>query len=945
MASPSISSTAAVQGTGSIVTESVVEVTLNFTADHNCNIELELSLNGGSSWNTALLHTEANGQNVAPGSGAVVLLDVDATFKQVGFPSRGAIANARVRAKATDIISSAASSWSSSSNFSLKSTLPVISSATTSEYIGSAIAGAAPVVITAHNGDGSTAPTMFRANLSASELDAGSDLAFSSFGDGNVEFAFPGNAEDGEQTIYVRAYDAYYNGSASASIDTWLQRQGPTACTVSITGSSGSSDYTGIKIAEDGTFEVDRDVTVALRAKSPLDLSFKILSTSDVELDANVNVVLPLDADHGVQTVSLTTNPANPTADDFNADSNVLVRVTFYDAADNATTVAAQIRLNTRLYQTAHYPMRSSDAAYRPMLREVTSGGAEVVIPRTLTLATDPERIWEDVFYPSTHSFPTLANGLIDSDAAIAMDGEPDATNDAPTVSSGQLVLDSEGRPVIAAAAWTSDGTKNYGHMVSAKVANRQYWTIDATGHSEFRLEFEHFDLEANVYGPPFNSAAPYRGDCLVIYDASAVGALVQEADSLGQKRWVIGDSTKLVEIAAYTGRGTNVVNLTNGLRMNSGPTGSFVGSWIRGISKVAMIFFSDAAGSGSGFRLKASPAYDRVFINYHVDQTNGRLWIHKHSSLGTAMGAADSTAKRLVYDYLTNPVTIDYDQGIVKFEVGPSGNVEADYSYHAYTVAPSGNWLASQDDFVYYADAQAYMTVDGEPPPTAQKSGIYEVDGSGMVTSGITWDKDRGVAEVAASVVPASGQRLFADYTHHTYTRLSNDGYGDLYWRDSVVVADVTPLYPDYTWADMKITNEGDADLEDAKFKFVARGYDSNNDGQVVIEEGSVDTVLDVNRPWDVQKGTKTETFDKMAVEVKANFLWERSQPKADAMTALAQWKDRVYGDIPARGRAFGRAVWVLGGTSGSAYPATSAGKKRVSLEASGRYYSALVL
>ncbi len=952
MASPNISVITASQGTGASVQESVVEIEVTFTADHNCNFVVEISLDNGSTWDDAVMHSEGNGQNLAPAADVPMLVDVNATFQQVGFPSRGAFAQAKVRVQATDTTSSATSSVVTSDAFALKSTLPVVTSVTMSDFVGAADASSASVVFVAQNGDGSTAPAVFRANLSAGELEAGSELAFESYGSGDVSFAFSSGALDGSQTVFFRVYDGFYNASDTASTTVWLQRTPPANCVARITGSVGNSDYTGIAIADDGSFTVDRSVVVAMRATSDLELTFMILPSSDVEEAANVNSEIDLDADNAVQTLYLTTNPANPTASNFNTDANTIVRVRFTDQAGNTTTISSQIRLNTRLYQAAYFPMRTSDASYQAVLREVSSSGAETVIGRTITLSEDPIRLWGDIFYPATHSYPTIGDGELDDDAAITMDGVSTSDFDAPTIALGQVVLDSEGRPVIAASAWTSDGTKNYGHMVSARQTNRQYWVLDTTGHGEYQLDFEHFNLDTNTFGPPFNTAAPYRGDVLVIYDATESGALVEEIDDFGVSSLVIGDSTKLRELFAFTGSGTNVVDLTTGIRTNSGPAGNFITDYLRGLPKIVLMFFSDVAGSSSGFRLKSSPAFDRTWVNYHVDETTGKVWVHKHSSLGSASGAADATAKRMVYDYLTNPVQIDYDTGTVTFGVQPSGIdsedpvVEVDYSYHGYSVAPSGAWIASNDDFVQYADAALYVGPSGVVPSTSDKERVFETDGDrGRVSTGYTWDKDRGVVEIDSDHVPASGHRLYADYQHHTYTRLSNDGYGDLTWRDSVVVADVTPLYPDYTFTSVKIVNEGDAMLENAKFKFVPRGYDTNNDGQVVIAEGSVDSVLDVNRPWDIQRGTRLETYDKMAMQIDANYLWTRSMAKADAMTILGVWKDKVYGDIAARSRVFGRAVWVLGGSGGSSYPTTSAGRKRTSLEATGRFYSALVV
>jgi len=950
MAEPVINSITAVQGTGAITKQSVIQLTVNFTASNNCNFAGSISLDGGDTWNNAVLHSAANGQNVAASTSATVLVDIDATFKQPSFPARGVFAATRIRLQATDPVQSLNSTLQSTSNFTIKSTLPVITGATMPQYIGSTNANAAALSVFSHNGDGSTAPTMVRLNLSVSELDAGTVLPFEAYNSGNLVFPFPGSATNGQQTVFIRVYDGFYNASTVGSAETWLQRTPPTGCSVRIIGMQGNENYTGIKINDDGSFTPNRNATLQLTGYSPLALNYTILPGSNVENADNINVSTPLGPETATPAVKLTTNAANPTADNYNRDATVLVSVAFTDAAGNQAIANAAIRLNTRIYKTAHTPLRLSDSIYRPLLRHVTSGGAEVTIPKALILTGEPYRLWDDIFYPESHAYPMEGDGTVDEAEAIAMAQSSNENHDALLLSGGQVVYDEEQRPVVV--DWTDDGSKNYGHMISSTPENRKYWAIDTTGYGEYSLSFEHFNVDSNTYGPPYNEAAPHRGDVLVVYDATASGALQESLDEFGQQKWILGDTTKLKEIHAFTGSGTNVLDLTSGQRMNSSPNGAFQTPPIRGIPKIVLIFFSDALESDSGFRLRSSPAYDRTWVNYDVDEANGELWIHMHTTLGSAPGAADTTAKRMTYDWLENPITIDYDQGRVIFPVPPSGVVDVDVSYHDWNGgAPSNLWITAQDDFVDYAEAAIHSqnpTASGVSlsPTSADRLKIHELDGWGRVTSGFVWDTDRGIVQIDDDKLPPSGQRYFADYQYHTYHRLSSDGYGDMTWRDSIIVADDTPLYPDYTYTDLKIVNEGGAPLEDGRLKFVPRGYDTNNDGQVSLETtGTPDQVLNINRPWDIQRGTAQETYERMAVEVNDSYIWNRSMAKAAASTVLAQWKNRVFGDIPARSRVYGRAVWVLGGTSGSAYPPTTAGPKRCSIEVGGKYYASLVL
>lgn len=951
MASPSISSVSASQGTGGTVKVSVVEILTTFSADNNCNFLVELSVDNGATFHTAITHSAANGLNLAPGSSKSILLDVAASFAQTSFPATGSYTQAIVRLTATDPIQTLSSATHSSSSFALKSSKPVINSATMSQFIGGSIANGAPLVMTATDG-ASGSPSFFRANLSINQLDPSSSLAFVSYGSGTVTFAFPGGASDGQQYVYVRVYDSFFNLSDVASISTWLQREAPTNCVVDIVGSVGNSDYTGIAIAEDGSFTVDRSVVLRLRGTSPLVLSYKILLTSNVEVRSNINSTYLLNAVTATPTVYLTTNPANPNADNYNTDATVSVNVQFVDQAGNVTTSTSSIRLNTRLYKTAYAPLRLSDSVYQPLLREVTSGGAEVVIPATIVLSDNPVRLWRDIFYPATHSFPVDGDGNFDPVAGAAMAGVSSTLYDAPLLSGGQVVVDGQNRPVIN--AWTTDGTKNYGNMISGGQATLTYWVIDTTGTGQYTLEFEHFDVNANSYGPPFNMAAPYRGDMLVVYNATAAGCLHQTTDDFGNPVLSLADSSLLKEMYAFTGSGTNVLNLTTGQRMNSSPIGAFNTDAISGINKIVLMFFSDAATTASGFRLKSSPGINRVWKNYDLDPKNGQMWIHKYATLGTAPGAADATLKRFVYDYLDQAVEVDYDRGWIIFNVPPSGGgvgpsgarVEADYSYHGWDPMnpPGPNWLAGNDDFIDYADAPIFSQ-GPTPTPNADQinNRIFEIDGYGRYAKGFVWDKDRGMVQLDPDHYPvgASGVRLWASYPFHTFKRLTNDGYGNLLWNDQVIVADVTPLYPNFTFADVMIVNEGSADLEKFKVVFVPRGYDTNNDGQVVLTGSNVvDQVLDINRPWDIQLGTRLETYGVMALQIDSNYLWQRSQTQQGAQDILSNWFNRVAGTIASHQTLFGRAVWVLGGTSGSNFPPTTPGEKVCSIEATGSYY-----
>jgi hypothetical protein len=282
---------------------------------------------------------------------------------------------------------------------------------------------------------------------------------------------------------------------------------------------------------------------------------------------------------------------------------------------------------------------------------------------------------------------------------------------------------------------------------------------------------------------------------------------------------------------------------------------------------------------------------------------------------------------------------------------------VTLDASYYEDDTPTTRTWIASNDDLIDYEESPVYVAQVGTSVlDSMTRTHTYENDGFGRVVQRGVWDKDRGVFQFDVGFVPGTGMRAFSDYNHHTYLRLAPDDHGDLTWEDPVIVADSTPVYHDYTYADVKITNEGTALLENGRLKFVSRGYKSTNDGQPIPgADGVVDSVLDINRPWDVQKGTADETYNKMAMSIATSFIWTLSCPKNNdgggysgddyynktAQGILSKWQSLSFGSLAARKFVFGRAVWVLGGTGGSNYPATTAGPKRTSIEVSGQFYN----
>ena len=223
--------------------------------------------------------------------------------------------------------------------------------------------------------------------------------------------------------------------------------------------------------------------------------------------------------------------------------------------------------------------------------------------------------------------------------------------------------------------------------------------------------------------------------------------------------------------------------------------------------------------------------------------------------------------------------------------------------------------------------------------------------------------DKDRGIIEINRyseenpdGYVPFNDNgypmRITMDYTHHTFYRLSNDGYGNVHFEDKVIVADSTPVYPDATWADIRIINEGGSILEDGKLVFKCRG-------EVDGDSENVNRPLDVNRPWDVQEGKKAVTWDRCRVYLSYTYNenyfkfnpsisdLRRTYNEAKGNDAkLQKSNDEPY--LAPKEALYGRIVWNLAGDTGSGlnnvqYPTdgVTVGRKSWSCEVSGRFYT----
>ena len=1074
---PTISQVTVAQGTGVMPQPkmSILDVSVNFqtnggTNTLTANIFLYLSFDDGTTFtvNPCITLSSYPGTNLSPGgSAARIFVDLAKTVQANNTLTQYSGSNAVLKVVVTDSSSNSSTPFVTPA-FTVKTTLPSITSALMAQYIGwyqdrtntstyidhtFTVTGSTDIAYvrnTRNPGTGSTVNTdiSYGAGTAAYVPLANSQLARFTNTDGFL---------DGFISVQVKAYDQFFNESPAVTIlwttdnsvtnnRPWFQYDTPTNCVVTLVGSVGNSDYTGIFIEEStGSFYPDRLCAVQSYGLSPIPLFYRIEVTGNVETPAantdssypdstypvdhpdryavagNVGSFIsynPNDTTTTVKNVRLTFHPGLRT-DDYNADDFVTVNVTFQDAAGNQTVVtpAPQIRFNTRIYKTTNKPLRPTDATYKPVLREDEGNGTQLVIDESVILPNDYIRTWYEIFYPLSHSFPVQTNGDLNEAAIYLLSGvvngsmttgavaQADQYNGGQTLQSLMLVngydplvftstgnsaapywqvsRDTESRAV--GASWVQ--TKQYPAMVSSAESNLQYWVLDNQNYGDFDLEFEFFYLDSNAWGPPFNPMCPYKGDVLIVYDASAPGSLVPYVNAAGENEWELSpavlqqvqqykltDSTLLTPLFAFTGSGLNVINLMTGTSVNSGPNGSFSTPVIRNISKLVLIFYSDVNVQNSGFKLKASDAYQKLWTNYDVDQNNGEVWVHKLGTGSVPQGSAGLANKLLTYDYYDRTVTYNLEQGIVTFGTSMAGyTVTSDYSYHQTAQMQSNLFLATNDDFVDYDDAPIYVGQVSSPTlTTTSRSGNYLSDGYGLVIQVATFDTDKGLLTFQQANMPGLNQRVFSDYYFHTYTRLTADGYGDMTFRNSILVPDLTDKYPDYTWADIKLVNEGDETLEKGTLVFGFRGYDTTNDGKPEYPTGvqtgaAVDQVWDPQRPWDVQEGTAEETYQRLACCIQTDFIWDLNlvrpmpgvnypNPTSDEdqrrtpnnMTATGIYS--TYYPTASLTNAFepqttlyGRVVWALGQGSTNYPSSTTPGSKKCSIEAAGQYYSNL--
>ena len=314
-----------------------------------------------------------------------------------------------------------------------------------------------------------------------------------------------------------------------------------------------------------------------------------------------------------------------------------------------------------------------------------------------------------------------------------------------------------------------------------------------------------------------------------------------------------------------------------------------------------------------------------------------------------------------LDYKYYESFATTDKERGLVVFDsrightvlgtftchlhLGTDGSNHYPYGYFSYynesNDSASGHshcvhtFAATEDDFVDYSEASIYV----QPIGTELPSGTYEGSSkSGRIALKNVYSlvNDTGILTFL-NTVPLG--RILGSYYYHTFYRLTSDGYGDLYFYGSgiLVPAATTNSYTDWTYVDLKIVNEGTNTLTNGLLQFLARGY---------ITTGTVvDTVLDMNRPWDVQEGTTAETVQRTGARVSTSYseLNTAANSKATRKNAFEARQSQAVslGTIDPKGTVYVRVFWCIANdANGTKWIDCTRGNKTYSAELSGKFY-----
>ena len=785
-----------------------------------------------------------------------------------------------------------------------------------------------------------------------------------------------------EHEIYFSLEDSDGNTTVPKKVTMKVYQIKPSKLSLVVTGSSGSQNYTGYYVKHGRMFPSEL-VSVAFSAESNLDMTYRV--RGDVKKEFSGNLVNRVSYKH-IMKLDSHSDPdygKNPLLYPLGTSTKLgrtkmSIHLDVTDEAGNTDTIRKDITWMPQLYRLKHLNLREpSSSDYSHKMSSQNSPILQKVVD-----TNNYTRSWNEIWYPETHGSPTSGDGSVNHDEALDFAKNPTSEllekyDPLALLDNGdELAKDADGRYLQDVGKW--DRTKVYPAKENSRLVNntyQKYWIIDNSGNPDLQLEFEIFDFSSSITKFPENLNARTSGDSLSVFDASDPDCVYSNpvVDEYGRKHWVLKDSTKLSHLFTLKGSGFDKANnkpaiIDSDVGDQLEDTGNgFICPAILQCSRICIVPFTDygteTESRASGFKLKAGKIRYSEYENYECIEETGEVWVH------VLMNDSWTVPSNLemMYDYYESKIDIDSDSGVASFtsrQAYPVLGTFSNYLYlykkderdssvyvagypHSYFSAQNTGlneqslnciktFATSQDDLQDYSSKAFYVSYMGTEPV---KNQIYDPnvatnDSSGKFTA-YSMDNDTGILKVNSTTPPRG--RLFADYYYHTFYRLTSDGYGDLYFYGNgmLVPASATTSYTDWTYVDLKIVNEGGNTLNDGTLTFLARGY---------ITKGSVvDTVLDQNRPWDVQEGTTAETVNRTGAGYSTSFSnLDATYPanRAKAFEVRAN-QSLSFGTIEPKQTIFVRVFWCIAqNAAGTAWIDCSRGNKCYSGELSGTYF-----
>ena len=785
-----------------------------------------------------------------------------------------------------------------------------------------------------------------------------------------------------EHEIYFSLKDDDGNTTVPKKVTMKVYQIKPSKLSLVVTGSSGSQNYTGYYVKHGRMFPSEL-VSVAFSAESNLDMTYRV--HGDVKKEFSGNLVNRVSYKH-IMKLDSHSDPdygKNPLLYPLGTSTKLgrtkmSIHLDVTDEAGNTDTIRKDITWMPQLYRLHHLNLREpSSSDYSHKMSSQNSPILQKVVD-----TNNYTRSWNEIWYPETHGSPTSGDGSVNHEEALDFAKNPTSEllekyDPLALLDNGdELAKDADGRYLQDVGKW--DRTKVYPAKENSRLVNntyQKYWIIDNSGNPDLQLEFEIFDFSSSITKFPENLNARTSGDSLSVFDASDPDCVYSNpvVDEYGRKHWVLKDSTKLSHLFTLKGSGFDKANnkpaiIDSDVGDQLEDTGNgFICPAILQCSRICIVPFTDygteTESRASGFKLKAGKIRYSEYENYECIEETGEVWVHV---LMNESWVVPSNLE-MMYDYYESKIDIDSDSGVASFtsrQAYPVLGTFSNYLYlykkderdssvyvagypHSYFSAQNTGmneqslnciktFATSQDDLQDYSSKAFYVSYMGTEPV---KNQIYDPnvatnDSSGKFTA-YSMDNDTGILKVNSTTPPRG--RLFADYYYHTFYRLTSDGYGDLYFYGNgiLVPASATNSYTDWTYVDLKIVNEGGNTLNDGTLTFLARGY---------ITKGSVvDTVLDQNRPWDVQEGTTAETVNRTGARYSTSFSnLDAEYPANRAMAFEARSEQSLsFGTIEPKQTIFVRVFWCIAqNAAGTAWIDCSRGNKCYSGELSGTYF-----